>query len=359
VENRVVALVERPLADEWIQELRDVFRIDLEQRVAPTHYLLLARERVYGVHAGEQAHALETRLERRRKAENVAGVLSRWQAPTSLSSALMDVLSFATARVEYACFFVRQGETVRVLTADGDHTKGFVVALPHPDSKLWPALAHGGYFLGPLDGTDLDRRFYETLRRSPPRWACVIPAAIGSTISLSLHCDNGDRGMATRWVGELALLVSRIGQRNARTQAPDPPMTLSAATPEPSELTAMERGGLDKLRRASNEANMPLDAFVDGLLAPRAAQPVADASMLAGEVKGFFDRLATEIPAQLARGMEAAFRDLAPRVGGVPASPRASPPQADVDVVLRPEAPAAREIASYESRRRKATRVKM
>ena len=379
--SRVVALVTWPLAEESVQELRDVFRLELEQRVAPSHVIAMALERIYGVSAGPAFHALEEKLERRRKIEDVASVLGRWRGPVSLSSALADVLTFATARAEFACFFARQGDALRTLTVSGgDIVKGAALALPDRSSTLWPALSQGGYFLGPLSGSDADARLYRDLHRPLPRWVCVIPAPVGSKSSLLFHSDNGGRGLATRWVAEFVLLVSRIGQiGGGRTDigiaATSPQPDAPAKKPEttPSAVEAMERSVLDKLRRAAAAASLPLDAFVDQLLAPRQQQPpddAATASLLVGEVKGFFEKLATEIPAHFARGMEAAFRELAPRMAAVAPPPpaAAAPPAATtrafdastvagIELVQQPQAP--REVATYQSKRRKTDRIKL
>jgi hypothetical protein len=378
-----VALVTWPLARESVEELKEIFRLELEQRVAPSHVIAIALERIYGIAAGPLAHALETKLERRRKLDDVASVLLRLQGSVSLASALTSVLNFATARADFACFFARQGDALRPLTASASGTvKGALLALPDRASALWPALSQGGYFLGPLAGGDADSRFYGNLRRPLPRWVCVIPAPVGSKSSLLFYSDNGDRGLATRWVAEWVLLVSRIGLtggvRSEVGGAAAPPVAgdLDAepdvsqaasrgAVPE-ATLTAMERGVLEKLGRAAATAGQPLDVFVDRLLDARpreAADEAARASLMVGEVKGFFEKLASEIPAHFARGMEAAFRELAPRmvamappVASAPA-PSAAMTAEGVKLVAQPGA--AREIATYQSKRRKTERVKL
>lgn len=122
---------------------------------------------------------------------------------------------------------------------------------------------------------------------------------------------------------------------------------------------------LDRLRDAASAASMDLGSFVEALLAPTPPKASAEppAAALAGDVKDLFEKLATDIPAQLARGMEAAFRDLAPRIGGAPAAapavaaaPRPSA-AASVDLVVKEAGP--REVPSYRSRRRKSKRVKL
>jgi hypothetical protein len=61
--------------------------------------------------------------------------------------------------------------------------------------------------------------------------------------------------------------------------------------------------------------------------------------------------------------MEAAFRDLAPRMVamGPPAvaapAPPAATPSAGIELVVQPAAP--REVATYQSKRRKTERVKL
>jgi hypothetical protein len=382
-DKRVVALVTWPLANESVEELKEVFRLELEQRVAPSHVIAIALERIYGIAAGPFFHALENKLERRRKIEDVTSVLSRFQESVSLSSALASVLTFATARAEFACFFARQGDALRPLTASASGTfKGAPLAMPDRASTLWPALSQGGYFLGPLSGGQADVAFYRDLQRPLPRWVCVIPAPVGSRSSLLFCSDNGERGLATRWVAEWVLLVSRIGQIGAiRSEAGvtvtslatggadgerDVPRAEAGAKSPETTLTAMERGVLDKLTRAAASAGLPLDVFADRLLAaqPReAADEAARASLLVGEVKGFFEKLANEIPAHFARGMEAAFRELAPRMAamGPPVvaapTPSAATAAAGVELVMQPEA--AREVATYQSKRRKTDRVKL
>jgi hypothetical protein len=109
---------------------------------------------------------------------------------------------------------------------------------------------------------------------------------------------------------------------------------------------------------------MTLSAFVaDRLLHPATAPPADPTSTLLVELKGLFDKLATDIPAQFTRGIEGAFRDLAPRLAAsardpVPYQGLASPALAStVDWVATDPTP--REVPDYKSRRRKTARVKL
>jgi hypothetical protein len=380
--NRVVALVNWPLPSESVQELKEVFRLEVEQMVVPSHVMAMALERIYGVPAGPFFHELEERIERRRGIEDVASVLGRLRGAASLSDALAIVLTFATARAEFACFFARQGDALRPLTVSASGTvKGAPLALPDRASTIWPALSQGGYFLGPPSRSEADDRFYRGLQRPLPRWVCVIPAPVGLRSSLLFYSDNGARGLATRWVAEWVLLVSRIGQTGGIRSDVGVPVTspatggadgerdtsrvASGAESPGTTVTVEERRVLDKLAGAAASAGQPLDVFVDRLLAAQPHEAVDEATrtaLLVGEVKGFFDKLASEIPAHFARGMEAAFRELAPRMvamgppAGAPA-PSAARASAELLLVAQPAAP--REIATYQSKRRKTERVKM
>lgn len=173
-----------------------------------------------------------------------------------------------------------------------------------------------------------------------------------------LYADNGARGIAARWVAELSVLAGRLGHRTATAASGEPTATDNDTG---ATLDASEQAALERLRAAADDAGMELLPFVDKLLAEHASPAPPDpATALAGEVKGLFEKLATDIPAHLARGMEAAFRDLAPRLAAPPAAAAGASrarPAASVEIVQKPAAP--REVKSYASRRQKTRRVKL
>jgi hypothetical protein len=244
--------------------------------------------------------------------------------------------------------------------------------LPSATSTVAPALRHGGFFLGAIAGTDGDRALFASLDRTVPRAAVVAPVAASPNSSVVLLADNGALGIARRWAAELTLLAARLGQRRNRDApppkpaAPEPP----AVTTEPAVIPTPETPPGDpvvervvmRLTAAAEKEGLALEVFVDQLLEDRAgrARPDVGAAM-AGEVKGLFERLANDIPAHLAKGMEAAFRDLVPRLVSGPAAPApAHVPTAaasvDIQVV---SASAPKEVPSYQSARRKSPRVKL
>jgi hypothetical protein len=372
--DEVVVLVESPLADEWLQELRDIFGVEAKQLLATAHCLAVARERVYGTPLDDRARALQARLVRRRGAVGIRPAVDRVALATTLSCAVEEVLDFAACLVEFSCFLVRRQDGTCAAIARGDDPS---VSLPAPEAgcTLAAAIRFGGFFLGPLAGNDADRQFYEALGRPLPEWAFVAPVPAAAGGAVVFYADNGPRGIAKRWVAELSLLVARVGQQGGdwgarNVEAPVPvdasDADLPAAAPaEALALTSAERAALDRLRPLAAEAGLGMDVFVDSLLREYVSPRDAGASdALAGDVKGLFEKLATDIPAQLARGMEAAFRDLVPRLSagappGVSApAPRERPPAAaGVELVQKPSAP--RETPSYRSRRRKSKRVKL
>jgi hypothetical protein len=235
---------------------------------------------------------------------------------------------------------------------------------------LHPAIVHGGYFLGSVAETPANRRFFAALERELPRWTFVAPIPIVRGGPAVLLADNGPLGIATRWVAELTVLAARLGQKpGARDVAHSAAGLRSAASPaRPDDappgvmLTDDDQLAIAKLRSAAAETGLELLSFVEELLAARASQPRVDpaASALVGEVKGLFERLATDIPTHLARGMEAAFRDLVPRLGRAETALSARdaiPAASGVEIVQKQSAP--REVATYASRRQKARRVKL
>lgn len=81
--SQLVALVPTPLPAEWVEELRELFGLELRELVAPEHYLALASEKAYGTLLDARTRALEARLARRRGAPKVVDVVGAMaRAPT-------------------------------------------------------------------------------------------------------------------------------------------------------------------------------------------------------------------------------------------------------------------------------------
>jgi hypothetical protein len=195
-----------------------------------------------------------------------------------------------------------------------------------------------------------------------------------------LYADNGHRGIAARWGRELTALAAAFGRKRGLAQSSNAgshsPTRLSSATAPPPErrnppvadlegVSAPDRAAIDRLRTLAAQRGMTLTELVDDLLSARKLpESEASASALFGEVKGLFEKLATDIPTQLARGMEPAFRDLVRRMEPAasavsPKTPSPSRAPANVEVELVRTEAAPREVASYGSRRRKTHRVKL
>jgi hypothetical protein len=343
--SALVALVPSPLPAEWIEELRELFGLELGELVAPEHYLALAAGRAHGTPVDERTLRLEARLARRRGAPKLADVISRMARASTIAASAAELLELGSCLLENCCMLVTRNDELRIVTA----RRGTVsrVPLPEPGCSVRPAIEHGGYFFGPVAGTGADRRFFESLGRDLPRRAFVAPMASPRSGRAVLYADNGPRGIATRWLAELTVLAARFGHKSGEPESPGPPRSRD------------EDLALAKLRSAAAEAGSDLPAFVDQLLSLRAARSGSEPSAaLASEVKDLFERLATDIPTHLARGMEAAFRDLVPRLGGMPAAETSQrPPTPEIAFVQTQAAP--REVASYASRRQKTRRIKL
>jgi hypothetical protein len=340
----------------------------------------------------------------------------------TLASAIAEVLDFAGSLVDFSSFLVRKDVGLRVAAVrGGGHGAGLLLPLPEQGCSLEAALTHGGYFLGPLAGSEQDRHFCQALGRHFPQRVFIAPVPVAQGPTVVFFADNGPRGIAARWVAELTVLVARLGQRagdweeqcrspaatveiplvprpfpqiTAADQAeeeaeepeaepepeaapkpeavpepeavPDEPATVRSEEPEPAppqeaDLADVERAVLDKLREAATEAGVTLDAFVDERLGERPDPPPEESTAaLVGEVRGLFEKLATDIPTQLARGMETAFRDMVPRLStGAPAVAPAPRPSAAASVELVQKEAGPREVESYKSRRRKTKRRRL
>jgi hypothetical protein len=393
--KELVALVVSPLDEGSLEDLHNLFGLEVRQLAAPSHFLALARDKLYGTGIDERSRTLEARLAQRRAAPDMQRVLANVLQAATLNSAIADLLDFAAHLLEFVCIMVgREGElrVAAVRTAKGAaHQKVLhkplqqtprggqppskSLALPGPGCSLAAAFRQGGYFVGPLEGTGADQVFYRALERPPPRWAFLAPIPTAGDSQVFFYADNGPRGIATRWVAELTLLTSRLGQRGGdreeqssvtsvdeafqrlfdRQEAPR--IVSSGTSGPPAALTNAEQTALDRLRQAAAEAGCEIDLFVDQLLDKRNIRPVPeDATTLVGEVKDLFDKLTTDIPAQLARGMETAFREMVPRLAAAP--PAGSRPATGAGIVRKEEA-GPREVPSYRSKRRKTKRVKL
>ena len=79
-------------------------------------------------------------------------------------------------------------------------------------------------------------------------------------------------------------------------------------------LTNAEQVAIGRLRRVAMRAGVSMDALVDELLADRwtpTPPPSETATALVSEVRGLLEKLASDIPAQMAQRMESAFLGMA------------------------------------------------
>jgi len=393
-DDLLVVLVTAPLADDVLQHINERRVV---QRVAPAHHVLWARSVVYGEAVDEHAQSLEARLARRRNAPDVGTVLETLSSAPSLGVASTEALEFAAHFLDFACLLMTVGDEVRVL-ASRSLELAPRTSVPAPDAgcSFAAAVRFGGYYVGSLIGSDADIAFFDRLGRPPPRWAFVAPVPLVEGRTVVFLGDNGPRGIATRWIAKLTLVVSRLGQQAGRLgirgtsrksavpstsnapTTPDEPAPAAQgsdahATAEPAaaeaqatDLTAGELRAIARLRHAADADGVSVERFVDSLLKERGAPTEPDATALLGEVRGLFEQLASSLPSQLAQGIETAMRDLSPRelpVGTPPKTSTPTPAQQSRPEAPSPElvpvTPASREVASYRSRRKKSARLKL
>jgi hypothetical protein len=392
----LVALVASPLPPRWEQELRELFGLAPRQLVAPAHYLAVARAAVYGVALDARAAALEERLRRRRAAPAAAAVAAQMAAAATLEAAAEVLLGHAARYLEHGALCRRADAGLAPWLWRGSAGAAAAPALlpVEPGCAFAAAALHGGYFLGPVGDTPAHRRFYDHLGRTPPARAFVAPVPGAAVV---FYGDNGDRGLAARWIAELTLLVARLAQwRPPRALdvpapavtpkdgftgrrgvgevgiGPDPdrnPSSLPVSSPPCSSVVSVSLDDialLERLRAAATAAGVTPAALLDELLTRRAPPaPPPPAPEPGADMRGLLERLAADIPAQFARGVESAFRDMLTRLplAAAPAplagpAPAPAPAAAAPLVVTAAPAPAARAVADYRSRRRKLEQVK-
>jgi hypothetical protein len=354
--SQLIALVESPLPPETVEELGDLFNLETRQLVAPSHYLALARAKVYNAPVDSRTRDLEARLAKRRGTCEVKYRLASTSSGATLTSAIADILDFADCLLEHSCFFEGRGAELRAVTVrDGRLGYGQPFAVLETDCPMGAALRYGGYFAGPIARTPADLRLFRALGRPPPRWGMAVPVPADGDRRLVLYADNGPRGIATGWIAKITLLTSRLGRQGAEPHKDQP---------APDPWTPDEQAAMLRLRRAAAGAGVTVAALVDELMREKSIRPppedggdAEDAAALVGEIKALFEKLASDIPTQLARGMETAFCKMAPRLAAVsPAVPKSA---AAAGVGLVRKETAEREVPSYRSRRRKTRRVKL
>jgi hypothetical protein len=386
----VVAVVTQRLPDRWEQELRDLFALGVTQVVASTHHLAVARHAVYGAPLDARTQALAERLARRRAAEGAGAVVAAMAAAPSLKAAAGELLAHGLRLLEFCCLLRPGADVARpwLIGRDGAWQRGEAALPLGPGCVFGAAVLHSGYFLGPIPESPAHRAFFAALGREVPRTAFVAPAPGTGEPALVLFGDNGPRGIAPRWVAELSLLTARLGQWHpapgarppevvlarpepASTRAPAPP---AEAPPEPEsqpqpqsppqpqpDLSAEDRATFARLRAAAAAAGQPPAAFLEQLLTTSRARPEPPAAPTVGggEVKELLNKLASDIPTQLARGVENAFREMLGRLGpqaaaapAAGAAPARATPAATVELVTTATAQP-REVPDYRARRRK------
>jgi hypothetical protein len=371
-------MTSEPLGADQLAAIQQAFGRTPKACIAHTHHVRWARSVVFGEPVDERTAALQARLQRRRSAPDIGSVLDGLSTVPSLSQATTEALEYAASFLDFTCLLMSVGEEVRVLASRSpDLAPRTTVRAPGNSCAFAPALRFGGYFVGTVAGSENDAAFFDGLGRAQPRWAFVAPVPIVPGRIVVLFGDNGQRGMATRWIAKLTLVASRLGQQAGRlgiatsTQTPSAP---AEPTPQPApkpsaelveprslQLTAGEARAIGRLRQQADLEGLSVERLVDALLHDRVASApseATEATALLGEVKGLFEQLAASLPSQLAQGIESAMREAAaPRPQlATPRQPAATTLSEAKLVTVEPER---REVASYRARRKVTSRVKL
>ena len=176
-------------------------------------------------------------------------------------------------------------------------------------------------------------------------------APIGSPL---MSVPGATAGGAGRNLGQPA--SAELSERSASAA----PATKAVAQDGSPTLTTSEQAALDRLRIAALGAGVSAEALVEALLKrePATAAPNEDTVALVSEVRELCNRLANDVPTQLARRIDIALREARPRYTFDPsqvvhgAAPVAG--GSHTGLVQVSSDVASKEVGNYRTKRRKA-----
>lgn len=145
---------------------------------------------------------------------DVRSLVARLDAAQDRDSIVEILLGFALTIFEFAGLFLIQGEHVhgwRGTTPEATQRMA-QIALPLALPSVFQTIyATQGHYLGPLPVNGVNTKFLADLGRAAPRAACLAPIAVGERMVAILYADNGARGIPTKRVAALLLLLQRSG----------------------------------------------------------------------------------------------------------------------------------------------------
>ncbi|MCC6810240.1 MAG: hypothetical protein IT381_22610 [Deltaproteobacteria bacterium] len=129
---------------------------------------------------------------------------------------IIDVaLAFATQAFKFACLFVVQGNSVVGYRGKGDMAS--VTRLPRVtvplilQSMFKTVHETHGHYLGSVPQASLNQTILQDLGREQPKIVFLAPLIIAGSFRGLFYCDNGKRGVPSRKVADLLVILTRLG----------------------------------------------------------------------------------------------------------------------------------------------------
>ncbi|MCK5688684.1 hypothetical protein KAI87_05400, partial [Myxococcota bacterium] len=213
----------------------------------------------WGVH-GDRIAPLRTRGGVRKREIDVPALIARLEASTNRDAITELTLQAALTIFEYAGLYIVHGDDIRgwrsIDPQNTQRTAAFSTHISKP-SIFQTVFATGSHYLGAIPDMSENRAFLQTIDRQSPRTAFLSPLHMGDKMGAILYADNGSRGIPSKHIASLLVIISRAGHafenliRESRSSIPKA-STVEARVPL-SHLPDSQTGAQPEL--------LPQDAF--------------------------------------------------------------------------------------------------
>ncbi len=165
------------------------------------------------------------------------------------------VLNFAVQNFQFAALFIAHDDHLMGYRGRGDASAVARIGrvfVPLDGPSMWQTVAETrAHYLGQVPSAVLNQRVLGDMGRAPPKTVFLAPLVIADKVSGVLYADNGKRGVASKKVADIMLLMTRLGphfqrliqRRKAEVKAAMGKLTdaaVQAARPSPEEAPPQE-----------------------------------------------------------------------------------------------------------------------
>jgi Type II secretion system (T2SS), protein E, N-terminal domain len=129
---------------------------------------------------------------------------------------ILDVaLAFANNAFKFSSFFILQGNSFVGYSGKGDATSSMRVSrviVPLLLQSMFKTVHDTqGHYLGVVPEVGVNTAILDDLQRGRPKIVFLAPVVIRGKLTGLIYCDNGKRGVSSRKVADLLVLVTRLG----------------------------------------------------------------------------------------------------------------------------------------------------